>query len=196
MKFNWKVAVALVLVVATLYWVMDSFRTRSYSGDNLNFSVASGPVTVTNLSDKPIPVQIVGTGARAFAVASAVEGVAGSSTRQGTGTGATQLYEFVLPPGVTEFTVTRGTDVKFVANADTNLEATVQPINANDSRTTLIAAIAVILGSLFYISSVTGHRWMNMLRRKGDAVQVPTPIVETADGGQGRIARPYGDNRS
>jgi hypothetical protein len=196
MKINWKVLIASVLVVATLYWVLDSFRERSYSGGNLTFSIGSGPVTVTNQSEAPIPVQIVGTGSRTFTVSSEVEGVAGTSTRQGTGLGATQLYEFELPQGLTEFAVVRGTDVNFVATTDTSLEATVKSINANDARTTLIAAVVVILGSLFYISSTTGHRWLNIIRRKPTLVQESKPIVEQPTGGQGRAARPYGDNRT
>jgi hypothetical protein len=79
----------------------------------------------------------------------------------------------VLPPGVSEFTVTRGTDVNFVASADTRLEASAQATSADDAQTTLIVAAIVILGALFYMSNATGHPWMKLIRPE----KVPAPIA-------------------
>jgi hypothetical protein len=193
MKFNWKVLVACVVIVAISYWAIDSLRIRSYNGGNLNVGVGSGPVTVTNASSAPILVQLVSAGSRTFNVASETEGLAGTSARQGTGGTSSQLYEFTLPTGVTVFNVTRGTNVSFVASDSNPLEVAVQPTSDNERRTTVIVTIIVILASLYFISWATQHRWLAMLRGKA----VPPPVVpsaESASGGQGRAIKSYGDN--
>ncbi len=170
MKFNWRVLIAVVLIGGGILWAVDSVRTRSYAGTNLNFLIGRGPVTVTNPSDESVAVQLVGKGSRSFSVSSSMEGVSGAPTRQGTGSTTTQLFAFDLPPGVSEFTVVRGgasaTDVNFVGNADTRLDATVQPLDASDARTTILAAAVIVLGGLFYISRTTEHRWISTLRRQ------------------------------
>ena len=195
MKFNWKILVALVVLVGVTFWGVDSLRTRSYSGTDLNFGVGSGPVTVTNPSDQAIPVQLVGTGTRSFAVSSSIDGVAGSSTREGSGRNTTQLFEFELPPGVSEINVVRGTAVNFVASADTSFAASVQPVNAEEAKSTLILAAIVIIGALFYISKATSHRWVNLIRREKAAVQAVQPAVVEATGNpnMGRDGRMYQD---
>ena len=195
MKFNWKILAALVVLVGVTFWGVDSLRTRSYSGTDLNFDVGSGPVTVTNPSDQAIPVQLVGTGTRSFAVSSSIDGVAGSSTREGSGRNTTQLFEFELPPGVSEINVVRGTAVNFVASADTSFAASVQPVNAEEAKSTLILAAIVIIGALFYISKATSHRWVNLIRREKAAVQAVQPAVVEATGNpnMGRDGRMYQD---
>ena len=166
MKVNWKVFFAFVVLVGFTYWGVNSLRTRSYSGTDLNFGVGSGPVTVTNPSDEALPAQLFGSGPGTFTVSSINNQVSGKSTRQGSGRNITQLFEFELPPGISEWTVTRGTSVTFVASVDTPLEATVQPLNADDSLTTLIVTAIAILGSLFYLSRSNGHRWISPSRRQ------------------------------
>jgi hypothetical protein len=166
MKFNWKVIVALAVLVGTIFWSINSLRTRSYSGSDLSFGIGSGPVTVTNPSDAALPVQLVSTSPGMFTVSSGITSISGKSTRQGNGRNATQLFDFVLPVGVSEFSVVRGADINFFANTDTRLEAVVQPLNAEDSRTTLIVAVIAILGSLFYLSHANGHRWISPSRRQ------------------------------
>jgi len=198
MKINWRGLIALGVIAVALFWAADSVRSRSYSGSNLNFGIGSGSVTVTNPSDAPVPVQLVGTGTRAFMVSSTIEEVEGSSTRQGTGRNTTQMFEFALPPGSSEITVARGTNVNFVAGADTSLEAMVQPQGATEARTTLIVAAVVILGALFYISRMNSHRWIGPLRRQAAVKQAAKLVSESAAAGhgQGRTIRSYGDNRA
>lgn len=197
MKITWKVLLALALIVVAFFWAVDSVRPRSYSGSGLSFGIGSGPVMVTNPADEPVSVQLAGTGTRSFSVTSTIEGLPETSTREGTGRNTTQLLDFTLPPGTSEFTVARGTNVNFVADADTNLEATVQPQGADEARTTLIIAAVVILGALFYISRTNDHRWINVLRQKSPEEAV-TPLVESpaVAHGQGRTIRAYGDNRT
>jgi len=175
MKINLKVLVALVLIVAVGYWAANSLLPRSYSGSALDFGVGSGTVTVTNPSTGPIPAQFI-TGSGSFRVASTVEGLSGNSTRQGSGSNATYVFDLELPPGESEFTVTRGRSVNFVADTEANLEATVQPVSASTARTTLIVTAVVVLGALFYIVRITKHRWINLLRRR----ETPVPDLTQA----------------
>jgi preprotein translocase subunit SecE len=196
MKINWKVPIALVLIVGVSYWAAYSVFPRSYSGPALDFKVGSGTVTVTNPSNESIPAQLVAKSG-SFRVSSAIAGLSGSSTRQGSGSSASNLFEFVLSPGVNEFAISRGRDVNFVASAETNLKATVQPVSTSTARTTIIVAVAVVLASLFYISRATGHRWVSILRRQKTPVPDLKPAVAgSVAGGQGRAARSYGDNRA
>ncbi len=199
MKLNWKtlkIVFAFVVVLGAIFWAVDSVRARSYSGSNLNVEVGSGSVSVTNPSDQPVTVQVFGTGSRPFTISSTTEGIAGSSTRQGTGSTATNFLEFVLPPGTSEFMVARGANVKLVANTPTRLQVTVNPLTADTSRTTLIIAGVVVLGSLFYVSKVTGHSWTHFLRRQKLSVPdtQPTAVPVSADFNRGRDGRLYSDS--
>ena len=192
MKFNWKVAAGAVVIIAVSVLAFSITRSTAYSGANLNFGVSGGPVTVTNPSDEAIPVQLVGSGARNFAVSSNIEGVAGNSTRDGSGASATQTFLFDLPPGESQFSVERGNGVQFVAATDTVLEAVSSPMTSDQMRTTLIVAGLAVLAALFYMSSATNHQWLNTIRGKPQFVPVPV----AADDGHGRASRSYGDNRA
>jgi hypothetical protein len=203
MKRYWKmfkIGVVLVIAIGAIFWAAGSVRSLSYSGANLTFPVGNGAVTVTNPSNQPISVQLVSAGSRSFTVSSTIEGMPRSSTKQDNGTTVSQLVEFVLPPGAGEFTVVRGsnvtTDVNFVANTETKLEATAQPLNTNDTRTTVIIAVLVVSGALFYVSRTTNHRWIGILRGQPTPAPVLEPVIETAADRQGRSPRSYGDNRA
>jgi hypothetical protein len=154
-------------------------------------------VTVTNPSEVPVPVQLVSPGIRAFSVTSTIDGVSGSSTTLGVGRDASQVFELALPFGTSQLTVTRGTNVSLVANAGSNLQVTVDPLLEKDARTTLIVAAVIVLGSLFYISKTTNHRWIPILGRKlaSDRAAKLASIVSIT-GGQGQEMRAYGDNRA
>jgi hypothetical protein len=196
MKLNWRIFVALVVLGGATFWGLDSVRTRSYSGTNLDVAVGSGPVTITNPSAEAFPVKLVGTGTRSFSVSSASSSVSGSSTRQGSGRATTQLFEFDLPSGITELMiVARGADVSFVSDTASRLDVTAQPLPARDVQTTLIVAAIAILGSLFYISRATGHRWISRFRRVDSSLQdtQPNPVAATGDPNKGRDGRMYTD---
>lgn len=164
-KFNRNVIIAIVILVGTIIWGFESLRTRSYSGTDLNFSVGTGIVTMTNPSDSALPVQLIATNTSVFSVTSSIDELAGRSTTQGTGSNRTQRYEFMLPSGVSDFTVTRSANVSFVASTTTLLEASVQPLSAGDSRATLVLAAILIAGSLFYLSYANDHQWLSAARR-------------------------------
>lgn len=195
MKINRKVLIVLVVMVGAIFWGIDSLNTRSYSGKDLNFGVGSGPVTITNPSDAPVSVQLAGTGSRSFSIVNTSIDVTGSSKRDG----SNQLFEFELPSGVSNFTIARGKSVSFTANTDTVLKAIVQPLNAENSQTTLIVVVVVILGGLFYISRTTDHRWIKtLLNRNNDSTKDPQSIAKSMPtaGGQGTNLRSFGDNRA
>lgn len=192
MRFNWKVAAGAVVIIAVIVLAFSVTRSTAYSGTNLNFGVTGGTVTVTNPSDEPVAAQLVGSGARNFAVSSNIDGVAGSSTRDGNGSSATQTFLFDLPPGESQFTVERGNGVQFVTATDTALEAVSSPMTGDQMRTTLIVAGLAVLAALFYMSSATNHQWLNTIRGKPQFVPVPV----AADDGHGRSTRSYGDNRA
>jgi hypothetical protein len=195
MKFNLKVLIALVVLVGAAFWGVSSVRTVSYTGSDLNIDIGNGPVTVTNPSDQSLAVQLVGAQTASFTVSSSIEEVSGRSAREGSGRGATQLFEFELPPGVSEITVGRGSDVNFVSSSDVSLEALVQPLSAESTQTTIIMAAVVILGALLYISRTTGHGWINRFRNMNTPVPVPQPatVPATADSNKGRDGRMYTD---
>ncbi|MBZ0306679.1 MAG: hypothetical protein K8I82_11485, partial [Anaerolineae bacterium] len=102
---------------------------------------------------------------------------------------------FGLPPGSSEFTITNGARMSFVANTQTKLAATVQPMTTGEANSTLIVGAVIILGALIYISRATDHRWIDMLRRQNAATQDTQPTTPATDAGQGRVMRAYGDNR-
>ena len=198
MRINWKVLLAVALIGATAMWAFTSVRAQSYTGTSLDFRVGRGPVTVTNPSDAPVSVQLAGTGARSFRVASTIEGIAGASTREGSGGSQTQLFNVVLPAGVSVFTVTGGTNVTFLSAADTRLSATVQPASQSETQTTLIASAVVILVALVYVWRTAGHNLVTASRRQRAAERRAKQTAEMFDpaNSQGREMRSYGDNRA
>jgi hypothetical protein len=180
MKINVRAIIALVLIVALIYLVVDSLRERAYSGANLSFPLGSGPVTVTNPSDSPVPVRLVSPESRAFSVSTTIDGVASMSTREGSGRETVYVSAFDLPPGEWVLTITRGRNVTFMAETETVLEATAQAMNANDTRNVLIGTVLAVLAGLFYISRTTGHRWLSLLRRQETAEATAGKSAEQA----------------
>lgn len=197
MRNTIKLIIALVIALGAVVWAVTSVRSQYYSGSSLNFAVGSGPVKVNNMGDSPVPVQLVSSGTRSFTVTSTIEGVSGNSVRQGTGAATTQLFEILAPAGVNTLTVTRGSGVNFTAQSDTSLDVMVQPLPESDTRMTLIIAAVVVIGSLFYASKTTDHRWLPMLRTRMVANRTPiVPVAASASAGQGPEMRAYGDNRA
>jgi len=194
MKFNWKILVAVVVIVGAIFFAISSSQSQSYSGKDMTFAIGGGPVTITNPSDVAIPVQLIGTGTRSFSIVNTtMEGVIGSSTRDGNGSSATQTFEFDLPPGESEFSIARGKDVTFVATTDEILKATVLPAAAQDSQTLNIVVGIIILVMLYYISNTMNHSWIKRLRPTDtpDVAESVAPVKS-----QGTDLKSYGDNRS
>lgn len=195
MKMNWKVIAAIVVSIAVVVWAISSVVPSSFNGTNLSFGVQGGPVTINNPSNAPIAAQLLGTGTRTFTVSSSAEALGGTSTRQGTGATATQLFEYALPPGASTFTILRGANVIFSTTTDTILTATVMPRTDNEVRFILIIAAVVIVAALFFASQSTGHQWLAALRPRQAPVLVPAAAaeatVETPTSNRGRDGRMY-----
>ncbi len=195
MNTNLKRIAVVVVIIGVAFWAVTSVLPQSHSGKQLTFGVGGGTVQLENPTTEPVAVQIVGTGSRTFTVSGSIEGIGGTSTRQGSGSTSTQLFEYALPPGPSEFKVTRGTNVSFVSPSDTSLKATVMPLAEGDARTTLIVAGLVILGGLYYLSGSIEHSWLKWLMRGGKpAPVIPAPVVEApaaGDPNRGRDGRMY-----
>jgi preprotein translocase subunit SecE len=176
---TFKILMPLVIIIGTIFWAFNTIRPQSYNGTNLDFNVSSGSVSVTNPSQQSIPVQIVGAGPRNFRVSSSIKDVSGASTLQRTGANTTQVFEVELPPGVSEFTFSRSNDIHFIANTSIELQATVNPVTSDTVRTTIIAAVIVVLGTLFYLSHTNGHRWISAARRKKALAQTTAQEAES-----------------
>ena len=199
MKLNWntlKVVLVFVVIVVVAFWAVDSIRSRSYSGTDLSFDTSGGTITITNLSDNPAAAQFTSSGSRTFRVSSTIDGVGGASTRVGTGSTRTYQFDFELPSGTSDFTISGGRGVRFVSATDTELQATVNPMSSESRRNTFIAVAVVILGALFYASHVFNHRWLNMFRTGTIAPDASSIPPMTSSEAQGRAARSYGDNRA
>ena len=185
MKINWKALAAVAVMLVVTVWTVTSMRSTSYSGTNLNFIVGTGTVTMTNPSSDAIPVSLSGRSSRSFSVSSTIEDMPRGSTREGTA----YLIEFELPSGVSEFTVTRGLDVKLIADTDTELEATVHAAN-NGTKIKVLAG--VIIAGLAFISYTTEHHWIYKLLGREPASKlhyVPSTGEQNID------MRAPGDNR-
>jgi hypothetical protein len=175
MKINWKALIALAVLLTVIIWAVTSLRSLSYSGTKLNFAIGGGAVTVTNASDQPATVQLVGSGTRAFVVSSTTERLlTGSSTKVGTGNTATQIFDFTLPPGSSTFSVERGSNVALITGEEPRLEATVQQLTPDNARTTLIFTGILAVVILFYISNTTEHQWV---RRFLPQKEAPAPVT-------------------
>jgi hypothetical protein len=73
---------------------------------------------------------------------------------------------FELPAGQAQINVTRGSNVQFISNSRTRIEAHVIPMDANGVRMTLSIAGLVIVLAAYYISRSYNHLWIGVLRSK------------------------------
>lgn len=193
MNINWKMIIGAVVIAATVYLALGAVRPTTYSGLGLDFLVGRGAVTITNPSKDAVPVQLIGTGSSVFTLASQTAGVAGSSVKQTVGSTSTQVLDFSQPSGATTFSVTKGNKVKYVGGAETRLNASVDPVTADESRNIGIGAIVIILASLYYISAQNEHAIVRKLIRRELPVPVVVPVAEpaAAAGNVGRDGRMY-----
>lgn len=191
-----KAGLALLLALGFIVWSFTSLQSRAYTGEQLDFTVSAGTISVTNQSEQVISAQLTSMGTRAFRVTSSNQSLAGSSVRLEVGSVRSQLFELALPSGESAFSVSAGSAVNFIAaSANNQLLVTVAPMSEGSSRVLLIVTSLVVVASLFYASQVTEHQWLMRLRgAKPMPVVAETPI-DKPDGGQGRVMRSYGDNR-
>lgn len=197
MNFSWnlaKILLASLLIILAIFGAYTQLKPSSYSGADLSFAIGHGTVTMTNPSSEPVAIQVLSTGTRSFKLTSTNPSFSGTSTRIGNGSTSTQFLDLLLPVGQTEFSVANGTNISFAATTPVLLEASVQGLSEIETRAVIGFAGIVILGALFYISRLTGHRWLAVLRGQGNA-PAAVPVVAVVETAQGTAARSYGDNR-
>ena len=162
--FNIRVIIALVLLVAVLYFAIGAVGQQTYAGEELTFET-SGIATVVNTGDEP--VNLTATSTRSFTISTDDPDMRTlRAEREGSGRTAVYTIAAELSGGTTELRVTRGSDVNFALTADSAIQATVAARDATGNRNILIAAGVVSLGLLFYMSNTTGHAWLKMLRQR------------------------------
>ncbi len=67
---------------------------------------------------------------------------------------------------MSEFAVSGNTNVRFEANTDTRLNATVYPLSVEAVRIRIIALVVLVFAMLFYISHLYDHLWISAARRQ------------------------------
>jgi hypothetical protein len=167
MKSKIQVAIAVLIMIGAAYWGYTSTRSYTYGGTNIMFPIGSGHALVRNTGDAPIPIEMrSGERIASFRIVSTELGLSQASKRVGTGREAFHSMTFDLPPGQARVDVVSGSDVRMIARGDTRIDATVVPVSTSTVRWILILSGGVIVWALYYISSVTGHRWIGALRGK------------------------------
>ena len=165
MKTKIQVAIAVLVMIGAAYWGFASTRSYTYGGSNIMFPVGGGHALVRNTGDAPVEIEMrSGERVASFRIASEELGLAQSSKRVGTGRAAFHSTTFELPPGQARIDVVSGSDIRMISRDETRIEATVVPVAGSTIRWILILSSIVIIWALYYISSVTGHRWIGTLR--------------------------------
>jgi hypothetical protein len=198
MNLSWKLAKILfasLLIIFVIFGAINLILPKTFSGENLSFAIGHGTVTMTNPSSEPIAVQILGTGTGRVRLTSPTQGIADTSEIQGSGRTASQLIEFMLPAGQTDFITDGGNNVSFSASTPTVLSATVQMLSQIEIQGVIFISGLIVLGALFYISRSTNHRWLSMIRGQAAPVPVVATTAKTSESAQGSAPRAYGDNR-
>jgi hypothetical protein len=105
-KINIRIVIALVIMVAIVFFAYNSVQSESYSGNELTFNT-SGVITLVNNASDPATVRA--TSPRTFTVTTTdTENRTMRATREGTGRTAIYAAEGTIAPGTTELKVTRG----------------------------------------------------------------------------------------
>jgi hypothetical protein len=163
-KINIRIVIALVIMVAIVFFAYNSVQSESYSGNELTFNT-SGVITLVNNASDPATVRA--TSPRTFTVTTTdTENRTMRATREGTGRTAIYAAEGTIAPGTTELKVTRGGGVDFnIQAAGGALSATVAARDASGNRSIVITALVGCLIILGYISFETQHIWLKSARR-------------------------------
>lgn len=160
-----RMVLALALVVFVSFWAFNQIRERSYSGSKIAFDVGNGSLVVNNRGQEAIPVEMRSVGRMStFRVESREINLAETSKRQTIGGTTYQVVAFELPPGQTAIEIVRGSNVMFVSSSSQRIDATVTPMNASSTRTTVIFSGIVALAALYYISRLVNHQWIGTVR--------------------------------
>ncbi|MCC6800442.1 MAG: hypothetical protein IT325_10005 [Anaerolineae bacterium] len=163
-----RVVVALAVIVGAAYWIINSVRTQTYAGTELEFTMSGGDVVMKNAASGPVMAQFETRGSSAsFTITSDNPKQTVRSARSGSGANSVNTAEIELPPGETTLQLARGSNVKLTAQSEEHLEAKVAPVSASTLRLILIVSGVLILGGLYFISAALEHPWKSWLRAGG-----------------------------
>lgn len=161
-----KLAVAILVILASGYWAFDGIRTRTHIGSRLTFDVGNGYVVLNNLGKDPITAEMRSEGTSStFRISSNELGITETSKRQGNGRMAYHVVPLEIPKGSARIDVTRGQNVQFVATSAGRMRAEVNRLSPATAQVNIRVAGIVVLLSLLYISHLYRHEWVRVLFR-------------------------------
>lgn len=164
-KIDFRVVLTLIVMVMVLFWAFSSTRQSSYSGENLNIPVGNGPTVITNDSSHVLTVQLAASGTRsAFSITSPDAGIPTRATREGSGRNTRHFIDFEVPPGTTQFQVSRGNGITLTTTGQAPVQVVAAPLNEGEVQMTMIIAGVVILIGMVYLSHTTEHSWLKWIR--------------------------------
>lgn len=164
-----QIVISLAVIALAIFWAFDSTRTQPYTGMDLSVRLGSGTVNVTNPGEETLVAELRSMGTRGtFAIASNNLDLTATSEREGTGSQSVNTMVVDLPPGVTDITLTRGVNAGVILSitGDQAVDIVQEAMTADEARTTWIVAGIVILGSLYFLSNATGHRWLGWVKQR------------------------------
>jgi hypothetical protein len=160
-----RIILALALVIFVSFWAFNQIRERDYSGSKFAFEVGNGSVVVNNRGQEAIPLEMRAVGRLAtFRIESPEINLGETSKRQTIGGTTYQVVNFELPSGQATIEVVRGSNVMLISSSSQRIDATVTPMSASSTRTTLIFSGIVLLSALYYISRLVDHQWIGSVR--------------------------------
>ncbi|MFZ1755156.1 MAG: hypothetical protein WBO46_10540 [Caldilineaceae bacterium] len=161
-----KLAIAILVILASGYWAFDGVRTRTLVGSKLTFDVGNGYVVLNNLGKDPITAEMRSEGTtNSFRISSTELGLNETSKRQGSGRTAYHTIPLEIPKGTARIDVTRGQQVQFVATSTGRMRAEVNRLSPATAQVNIRVAGVAILLSLLYISHLYRHQWVRALFR-------------------------------
>lgn len=170
MKINFKVILALVVMVGIVYFAFNAVQKENLSGAELTF-VTSG-VAVINATE---PVNLVAQSPRTFTLTSADTDLGTlRPTREGSGRDLRHVLDIELGEGRTQLQVTRGADVSFTLSGSETINVTLAARDDAANRNILIGAAIASLLLLAYSGYSTRDTWMGIIRKNRKADSAPS----------------------
>jgi hypothetical protein len=161
MKINFKVVIALLLIVAIAYFAFNAVQKETVSGTELSF-VTSG-VAVVNATE---PVSLLAVSPRTFTLTSTDTDLGTiRPAREGSGRDLRYIVDMELGQGRTQLQVTRGADINFTLSGSETINVTLAARDDDGNRNILIGAAIASLLLLAYSGYSTRDTWMGMIRK-------------------------------
>lgn len=153
--------IALTVIAVTALWAFETVRQRTFTGAEVQFTVGTGSVALMN---NTTPIRAILTSDQPFTVLGT--GFRASSTLTNAGARAGYVYRYAgtIPPRRTELRIVHGANVTFHLRADDTIQATVTPLNPEDTRDAVLLRGGIALASLVFLGYL---RSRHAARRQG-----------------------------